>query len=92
MVHMTCRPMSRQLSPSSGPLRTRPAPVVVRHHWVCSPVPGSREETGEPLPDQDKGSRQAIGKVSLANRLQLRRPRAMGSPQALLSFPTQGTI
>ena len=60
---MPCRPMSRQLTPSSGALRTRAAPVVSGHHWLCSPVPGSREETGEPLPDQDKGPRQAIGKV-----------------------------
>ena len=86
---MPCRPMSRQLTPSSGPLRTRAAHVVSGHHWVCSPVPGSTEETGEPLPDQDKGPRQAIGKVSLTNRLQLRRPHATGSPEAPFPSPNK---
>ena len=34
------RPLSSCLTPSSGPLKTRPAPEALEHHWVCSPVPG----------------------------------------------------
>lgn len=40
---MACRPLSRCLTPSSGPLKTRTAPEALEHHWVCSPVPGRGE-------------------------------------------------
>ena len=88
---MTCRPTSRRLTPGSGPLRTSPCGLGASLGVQTAPSLGAerRQEshcrmrtTGPP------GERE----VSLANRLQLSRAHATGRPEALLSFPKQGTI